>query len=102
MAKFEEKITINGDVTICEVQNLETGEVFVGKATRQGCDKNDYNLGLKIAKSKAHIKKCERALDDNTAEYLLLINRLEELAKEYTKYETEKENREEFLESLKD
>ena len=102
MTKFEEKITINGDVTTCEVQNLETGEVFVGKATRQECDKNDYNLGIKIAKSKAHIKKCERALDDNTTEYLLLVNRLEELAKEYTKYETEKKNREEFLESLKD
>ena len=46
MAKFEEKITINGDVTICEVQNLETGEVFFGKATRQECDKNDYNLSV--------------------------------------------------------
>lgn len=101
MAKFEEKIMISGNVTICEVTNLETGEVFIGKATRQEGDKNDYNLGVKIAKSKAHIKRCEKALDDNSAEYLLLVNRLEELQKEYGKYETEKESREEFLESLK-
>lgn len=96
---FKEEININGKETHCIILNTSTGEVYCGKATRSDNDKNDYNVGVGLARSRAHIVKCESVINDIDFQLALLYEDIKELSKLRIKYENELDGRLEHIDS---
>lgn len=97
---FKEAVIIQGKETRCEILNLDTGEIYIGKVTRQEGDKNDWNLAVEMARQKAHIQKCENCIGDVDREIQKLIEKLSDLYEIENKLTSEMEGRKLYLEGM--
>ncbi len=100
MKNYKHYIEIEEGSTVYTLVNEKTGEVFTGKAKCNSCDKNNYNLGIAIAKNRAHLQRCQAELQ----EVYDTIDKLNEALKAYQKVvvslEYEQESREDKLDEL--
>lgn len=96
---FKEEININGKETHCTITNISTGEIYCGNATRSDNDKNDYNVGVKLARSRAHVVKCNSIINDIDFQLTRLYKDIKELSKLRNKYENELDGRLEHIDS---
>lgn len=97
---FKEVVFIEGKETRCEILNLDTGEIYISKVTRQEGDKNDWNLAVEIAKQKAHIQKCKNCIEDIDREIQKLIEKLSDLYEIENKIISEMAGRKLYLEGI--
>ena len=100
MKNYTNTITVEGNKTVYALLNQKTGEVFLGEATCSPQDKKNYNVGIAIAKHRAHLLRCESDIANVENAIQELTEALAVYRKKLEGLEYEKDSREFELDEL--
>ena len=93
-----ENIIINGNLTTCVVE--ENGNQWKGIAKRNPADRNNYSIGVELAKQRAYLNRANDKKENCKIRIELAEALIKALKKEINKTEKEIEGRQIRLEAL--